>query len=94
MSTSRWTSADIGDQRGRVVVVTGANSGVGFDTARVLAERGARVVLACRSLDRAAVACDAIRAAVPGAELRTVRLDLASAESVRAAAAAIHAEFD
>ena len=93
-SASGWTSADIPDQRGRTAVVTGANSGVGLETARMLAERGARVVLACRSLDRAAVARDAIRATAPDAELHTARLDLASATSVREAATAIRAEFD
>ncbi|MFD2416644.1 oxidoreductase [Amycolatopsis pigmentata] len=92
--TSRWTAADITDQRGRIAVVTGANSGVGFETARLLAERGAQVVLACRNLAKAAAACDLIRATVPDAELRTVELDLASAPSVRAAAARIGAEFD
>lgn len=75
-------------------MVTGANSGVGFETARMLAERGARVVLACRSLDKAAVACNTIRATVPDAELHAVRLDLASAESVREAAATIRVTFD
>jgi len=94
VSTSGWTSADITDQRGRIAVVTGANSGVGFEAARMLAERGARVVLACRSLDKAAVACDAIRATAPDAELHTVRLDLADAKSVREAAATIRGEYD
>jgi len=93
-STLRWTSADVTDQRGRTAVVTGANSGIGFETARILAERGARVVLACRSLDKATVACDTIRATVPDADIHTVTLDLASAESVREAASAIRAEFD
>ena len=94
MSTSGWTSADIPDQRGRTAVVTGANSGVGFETARMLAERGARVVLACRNLDKATVACDAIRVTAPDAELHTTRLDLASTESVHEAAATIGTDFD
>lgn len=76
------------------MVVTGANSGVGFETARMFAERGARVVLACRSLDKAAVACDTIRVTVPDAELHAVRLDLTAAESVHEAAATIRATFD
>lgn len=91
---SRWTVADITDQRGRVAVVTGANSGIGFETARFLAERGAQVVMACRNADKASAACARIRATAPDAELRTVNLDLASARSVRAAAATIRAEFD
>ncbi|WAL67739.1 SDR family NAD(P)-dependent oxidoreductase [Amycolatopsis cynarae] len=76
------TSADIPDQRDRIAVITGANSGVGFETARMLAEKGAHVVPACRHPERAAAACDGIRLAVPDAELRSVRLDLADAASV------------
>ncbi|MEV6643804.1 SDR family NAD(P)-dependent oxidoreductase [Amycolatopsis sp. NPDC051371] len=89
MSTSGWTAADLPDQRGRTAVVTGANSGVGFETARMLAEKGAQVVLACRSLDRGAAACDAIRSSAPDADLRAVRLDLADAASIREAAAVV-----
>lgn len=89
-----WTAADIPGRRGHVAVVTGANSGIGFETARLLAEKGACVVLACRNLDRAAAACTAIRATAPEADLRAVRLDLADAASVGAAAAVIGGEFE
>nr|WP_156959663.1 oxidoreductase [Nocardia sp. BMG51109] len=81
-----WTETDIPDQRGRVAVVTGANTGLGYETARALAARGAAVVLACRSTGKAESAARRIAAAVPGAVVETVRLDLSSLTSVRAAA--------
>ncbi|GAA0260385.1 oxidoreductase [Cryptosporangium japonicum] len=77
----RWTAAHIPDLTGRVAVVTGANVGLGFETARLLAEHGAQVVLACR--DRAKAESAASR--LPG-PVSTVGLDLASLESVRTAA--------
>ncbi|MCX4091331.1 oxidoreductase [Nocardia sp. alder85J] len=86
MARARWTTTEIPDQRGRSVVVTGANSGLGFETARMLAERGAHVVLACRNPERATAAAEAIRVTAPDAELSSVQLDLADAQSIRAAA--------
>jgi NAD(P)-dependent dehydrogenase (short-subunit alcohol dehydrogenase family) len=90
--TARWTAADVPDQRGRTVVITGANSGLGFETARVLASRGATVVLACRDPGQAARAASLIAATGPDAadtrdeRVQTLRLDLASLASVREAA--------
>jgi NAD(P)-dependent dehydrogenase (short-subunit alcohol dehydrogenase family) len=83
----RWTEADVPGQTGRVAVVTGASAGIGFETARVLAARGAHVVLACRDEARAEQAADRITGRVPDASLSTVRCDLASLASVRKAAA-------
>ncbi|UGT62233.1 oxidoreductase [Nocardia asteroides] len=88
-----WTEADIPAQHGRIAVVTGANSGLGFETARVLAERGATVALVCRSIGRAETAAERIRETAPDAEIRTVRADLLSLMSVRAAAEQLRAEF-
>jgi NAD(P)-dependent dehydrogenase (short-subunit alcohol dehydrogenase family) len=88
---NRWTAADIPDLSGRTAVVTGASAGIGLETARVLASRGAEVVLACRNLDRAERAADRIRAQDQRASVATVRLDLASLASVREAAAEIRA---
>jgi NAD(P)-dependent dehydrogenase (short-subunit alcohol dehydrogenase family) len=82
----RWTEADAGDQSGRVAVVTGGNSGIGFETARMLAACGMTVVLACRDLAKADQAAAQIAAGAPSA-VATVRLDLASLASVRKAAA-------
>jgi NAD(P)-dependent dehydrogenase (short-subunit alcohol dehydrogenase family) len=78
-----WTAKDIPNQSGRTAAVTGANSGLGLVTARELARAGARVVLACRNLDKGHMAVDEIRAAVPEAQLQLEELDLASLASVR-----------
>jgi NAD(P)-dependent dehydrogenase (short-subunit alcohol dehydrogenase family) len=90
----RWTAADIPDQRGRVAVVTGANSGLGLATARELARAGARVVLATRSTQKGEDAASRIASTVPGAELDPAVLDLADLDSVRAFAAAAPARVD
>ena len=87
----RWTDADVPDQQGRVAVVTGANSGIGFEAALVLARRGAATVLACRDAARGKDAADRIGAAAPGAAVSVAVLDLASLASIREGAAAIAA---
>src|SRR5258707_1895109 len=63
--TARWTSDDVPGQRGRLAVVTGANTGLGFETARVLAARGASVVLAVPDTDKAKAAADRIAGTAP-----------------------------
>ncbi len=78
-----WTAADVPDQAGRTIVITGANSGLGLESAKVLAARGAQVVMACRSLDRAGEAIAAITREHPEAKLEARQLDLASLASVR-----------
>jgi NAD(P)-dependent dehydrogenase (short-subunit alcohol dehydrogenase family) len=82
-----WTAQDIPDQKGRVALVTGANSGLGYCTARELAVHGAKVLLACRSPERGAEAVRRLRAQTPGADLEYRPLDLADLASVRALAA-------
>ncbi len=92
-TSQKWTTADVGDQHGRVAVVTGASSGLGLQTARVLAEHGATVVLAARDPARMASAAEQVRAVAKGAQPETAELDLASLESVRKAAAELIARF-
>lgn len=77
------------DMKGKTVVVTGANAGIGKVTARELARAGARVIVACRNVDKASAAMAEIRAEVPTADLDVVALDLGSFDSIRRAAAEI-----
>ncbi len=81
-----WSAADIPDQAGRAAVVTGANSGLGLETARELARKGAHVVMAVRNQQKAQEAMNDIKEGVPDASLEPVSLDLASQASVREAA--------
>jgi NAD(P)-dependent dehydrogenase (short-subunit alcohol dehydrogenase family) len=81
-----FTAADVPDQSGRCFIVTGANTGIGFEAAKVLAARGARVLLACRSKDKAEDAKARIRRAAPGADVHFLPLDQADLHSVRRAA--------
>lgn len=84
-----FTAASIPNLTGKVAVVTGANGGLGLETATALAAKGAHVVMAVRDQEKARSAATAIRAAVPGAALEIVPLDLGSQESVRRAAETI-----
>lgn len=84
-----WTARDIPDQTGRVAVVTGANGGLGLETARALARAGAHVVMAARDQSKAAAAREDLAGTVPDASLEVVELDLGSLASVRACADAV-----
>ncbi|WP_367136187.1 MULTISPECIES: oxidoreductase [Streptomyces] len=84
-----WNAGEIPDQSGRTAVVTGANSGIGYVTARELARRGARVVLACRDATRGKAAEERVRGAAPGADVQFAPLDLADLSSVRDFAAGL-----
>ena len=93
MSKQNWTVARLGDQSGRVAIVTGANSGIGFETARVLAAKGATVVMACRNLDKANPKADELRAANPDAKVEVMQLDLSNLDSVKRFAGEIRAKY-
>jgi NAD(P)-dependent dehydrogenase (short-subunit alcohol dehydrogenase family) len=92
-----WSADDIGDQTGRVALVTGANSGIGYETARALATHGAHVVLACRNAERARRARDRLDWELDDSSLEMLVLDLADFASVAHAAEtflARHARLD
>src|SRR5260221_1294101 len=88
---AKWTSDDVPGQQGRLAVVAGAHTGLGFEAARVLAARGASVVLAVRDTDKGKRAAARIAGAAPGADVMVQPLDLTSLESIRAAAGELRA---
>ena len=89
----KFSASDIPPQGGRRVLITGANSGIGYEAALELARNGAEVILPARSLQKANDAITRIRRSVPGAKLNPGLLDLASLASVRAFAASIAENF-
>jgi NAD(P)-dependent dehydrogenase (short-subunit alcohol dehydrogenase family) len=89
-----WTFDDIPDQTGRTAIVTGANTGIGLETARMLALKGARVVLACRSVEKGKAALDRILSEKPPGIVTVLPLDLSDLESVTAFVAAFSAKHD
>ncbi len=93
VETRKWHEADVPDQSGRVVVITGANTGIGYQTASVLAYRGAHVVLAVRDLEKGNAALSRIVAASPSADITLQALDLTSLASVRTAADALRSAY-
>ncbi len=90
----KWTEGEIPDLTGRVVLITGANSGIGYEAARACAEHGARVVLACRNRTKADDAVERIRVTAPDAALEVLPVDLADLDSVAAAAEQFVAAHD
>jgi len=88
-----WTEKDVPDQSGRVAIVSGSNTGLGYDNARVLAARGATVVMAVRDTAKGDAAADRIRQLTPGAVVVVQKLDLGSLESVRTAGAELAAAY-
>jgi NAD(P)-dependent dehydrogenase (short-subunit alcohol dehydrogenase family) len=91
---AKWTAAEIPDQTGRVAVITGANTGLGYETALALAEHGAHIVLAVRNLDKGKDAAKLIGRRSPGRSVALQELDLKSLDSIRAAANQLRSDYD
>ena len=91
--SAKWTAADVPDQSGRVAIVTGANSGIGYEAAAVLADKGAHVVLAVRNLDKGNDAAERITSKSPNAVVTVQELDLTSLDNIRKAADELRANF-
>lgn len=89
---AKWRAQDIPDQAGRTAIVTGANSGIGYQTALELARHGAAVTLACRDRGRGEAALRRLKAAVPAAAAELALLDLADLASIRRFAEMYHAQ--
>lgn len=92
--TRKWTAKDIPDQADRVAIVTGSNSGIGYETALALAEHGATVIMACRNLDKANAAAEQIRQSNPAGEVVVMQLDLGDLDSVSNFASEFQAKYD
>ncbi|WP_152399163.1 oxidoreductase [Paenibacillus cellulositrophicus] len=92
--TTPWTEDHMPDQTGRVAIVTGSNSGIGWEAARVLATNGATVIMACRSIANANMAADQIKTLKPSGKVVVMKLDLGDLESVHAFAAAFRQHYD
>ncbi len=94
MSNENWTTDNIPNLSGKVIIVTGANSGIGFETAKELARKGAHTILACRSMEKGNDAAQHIRAEIPNARLEPMVLNLSSLKSVRAFAESFKSAHD
>ena len=91
--SKNWTVNDIPDLTGKVAIVTGANSGIGCETARTLAEKNATVVMACRNLEKAEKAKSDIRKNLSNGKLEIIQLDLADLASVNKFAESFKAKY-
>jgi NAD(P)-dependent dehydrogenase (short-subunit alcohol dehydrogenase family) len=93
-SNNHWTVKDMPAQSGRIAIVTGANSGIGYETARALAHKGGLVVMACRNLDKANAAAATIQAENPAGSVAVMQLDLGDLDSVSAFVAGFKERYD
>jgi NAD(P)-dependent dehydrogenase (short-subunit alcohol dehydrogenase family) len=91
---SKWKAEDVPDLSGKVIIVTGANSGLGFEASKEFARKGAKVIMACRNMDKAQVALIQIKEEIPDASIEVMRLDLARLKSIHQFAGKFKAKYD
>jgi len=91
---ANWTNDQILNLDGKVFIVTGANSGIGYETSLALAEKGASVIMACRDIERAQHALEAINQAVSSNKLESIELDLANLQSIETFANSFISKYD
>ncbi|MBP7963844.1 MAG: SDR family oxidoreductase [Caldilineaceae bacterium] len=91
---SDWSETDVSGLSGKIAVVTGANSGLGYETARVLAQAGATVIMACRNPEKATAAAQSIQDLHPAGKIIVMQLDLADLDSVRGFAESFQAQHE
>lgn len=89
-----WTTQNIPDLTGKVIIVTGANNGIGYEAAKEFTRKGAHTILACRNMEKAQKALEKIKAEIPNADAEVMTLDLANLQSVRQFTEAFKAKFN
>ncbi|MBC8507496.1 MAG: SDR family NAD(P)-dependent oxidoreductase [Anaerolineales bacterium] len=94
MPKEKWATANIPDMQGKTIIITGANSGIGYEAARALAAKRATLIMACRSLDKGHQAIQQILAESPEADLKLMTLNLADLSSVRQFAQNFRSNYD
>lgn len=90
----KWTTTNIPDLSGKLALITGANSGLGYETSLALAAKNAEVIMACRNLEKGKTALEQIKTEAPNAKLVLMQLDLGSLAAVRRFAEEVHAKYD
>src|SRR5258708_40176791 len=90
MAGNGWTASELPDLSGKTIVVTGGNSGIGYEAALQFARKHAEVILACRDLGKARTAAAQITASAPGTKVEVMELDLSNLASVRGFSDAFH----
>ena len=94
LTKTKWTADNIPDQKGKIMIVTGSTSGLGREASRVLAGKGAKVIMAVRNITKGKSVAEEIRNEFPGAEVEVMKLDLASLKSVKSFADEFMNQYD